>query len=170
MLRTPSTVRIRNACREDATDLVGVFRDSWLNAYQGVLPDTHLGRLVRKRDIEWWQKALDSNEQMLVLEMDGKIAGYATYGSSRWRGRGAQGEIYELYLSPVYQGIGLGEHLFEACRHRLDENGLKGLVVWALVDNTTACHFYWRRGGRPRLGVTEAFGSIRLEKVAFVWP
>ena len=69
-------------------------------------------------------------------------------GSSRQRGP-YQGEIYELYLDPIYQGLGLGEHLFEGCRHTLDMRKLNGLIVWALLDNTAACDFYWRRGGRP---------------------
>jgi ribosomal protein S18 acetylase RimI-like enzyme len=170
MLRSPSTVRIRAARQGDAAELAQVFKDSWTNAYQGILPDGHLSRLVRKRDRDWWQQALEGSEQILVLEMAGQVAGYATYGTCRTRGRTAQGEIYELYLAPVYQGVGLGEHLFEACRSRLDERGLKGLVVWALVDNRGACHFYWRRGGRPKASVIEVFGVKRLEKVAFFWP
>ncbi|HEU4380735.1 MAG TPA: GNAT family N-acetyltransferase, partial [Hyphomicrobiaceae bacterium] len=92
----------------------------------------------------------------------------ATLGASRQRGP-YQGEIFELYLDPVHQGLGLGEHLFEGCRHALDMRKLNGLIVWALLDNTQACDFYWRRGGRP---VTSAFAKIggeRLEKVAFAW-
>jgi ribosomal protein S18 acetylase RimI-like enzyme len=170
MLRSPSTVRIRMARQADANQLAQVFKESWLNAYQGILPEDHLTRLVRKRDTDWWKRALESSEPVLVLEMAGVVAGYATYGVCRSRGRGANGEIYELYLLPVYQGIGLGEHLFEACRNRLDEKGLKGLIVWALVENTTACHFYWRRGGRPKHSATEVFGAKRLEKAAFLWP
>ena len=71
----------------------------------------------------------------LVLEMAGTVAGYATIGNSRQRSP-YQGEIYELYLDPVYQGLGLGEHLFEGCRHALDMRKLNGLIVWALLDNT----------------------------------
>lgn len=171
MLRTPSsTVRVRMASPTDAAELATVFKDSWTNAYQGMLPDAHLSRIIRKRDVAWWQQALSGPDPMLALDLDGKAIGYATYGTSRARGRLAQGEIYELYLAPDCQGIGLGEHLFEACRNRLDERGLRGLVVWALIENRSACHFYWRRGGRPRSSVIEVFGAKRLEKVAFVWP
>jgi ribosomal protein S18 acetylase RimI-like enzyme len=170
MLRTPSTVRIRMASSSDAAELATVFRDSWCNAYQGILPEAHLSRIVRKRDTTWWQQTLSGQDPVLVLELADKLVGYATYGTSRARGRAAQGEIYELYLAPAYQGVGLGEHLFEACRNRLDERGLRGLIVWALVDNRAACHFYWRRGGRPRASVVEVFGNKRLEKAAFLWP
>jgi ribosomal protein S18 acetylase RimI-like enzyme len=157
------------AQQTDASDLAAVFRDSWTLAYTALLPDEHLTRLVRKRDTQWWQTALQSSEPVLVLEVAGTIAGYATYGVSRSRGK-HQAEIYELYLSPIYQGLGFGEHLFEACRSRLDERGLRGLMVWALLGNKQACDFYWRRGGRPVASVHEVFGATKLEKVAFAWP
>ncbi len=169
MLRSPSTVRIRSARPTDARDLAVVFKDSWTLAYTAVLPSEALTQLLSKREISWWTQSLRSTDPLLVLEVGGVVAGYATAGRSRSRGK-YQGEIYELYLAPVYQGLGFGEHLFEACRHRLDERGLKGMVVWALVDNAQACHFYWRRGGRPVASITETFGRTRLEKVAFGWP
>ena len=88
----------------------------------------------------------------------------------RSRQRGPyQGEIYELYLDPIYQGLGLGEHLFEGCRHTLDMRKLNGLIVWALLDNTPACDFYWRRGGRPVASAFTRIGRAKLEKVAFTW-
>ena len=146
-----------------------IFKDSWTLAYTGILPHDALAQLVAKRDATWWVAALKTSDPLLVMEVGGTIAGYATFGRSRARSR-MQGEIYELYLDPIHQGLGFGEHLFEACRHRLDERGLKGLLVWALVDNAQACHFYWRRGGRPVASTTDAFGRTRLEKVAFAWP
>jgi ribosomal protein S18 acetylase RimI-like enzyme len=169
MLRSPSTVQIRPARPSDAHDLAVVFKDSWTLAYTGILPSDALAQVLSKRGIGSWTQSLRSSDPVLVLEVGGVIAGYATTGRSRSRSK-YQGEIYELYLGPVHQGLGFGEHLFEACRHRLDDKGFKGLLVWALVDNTQACHFYWRRGGRPIASVTEVFGRTRLEKVAFGWP
>lgn len=168
MLRSPSTVQIRSARPSDAHRLAAVFKDSWTLAYTGILPHNALAQIVGKRDAAWWAAALKTSEPILVMEVGSAIAGYATCGTSRARGR-SQGEIYELYLDPVHQGLGFGEYLFEACRNRLDERGLKGLLVWALIDNTQACHFYWRRGGRPVGSTTEMFGTAKLEKVAFTW-
>lgn len=169
MLGSPSKVRIRNARAGDAEALACIFKDSWQLAYRGMIPESHLDRLIRRRDADWWRAAVRSAERVLVMEVGGKVAGYATYGAARSRGA-SQGEIYEIYLAPVYQGLGFGEHLFEACRHMLDLRRLKGLVVWALIDNDAACSFYWRRGGRPKTSTFEAFGTRKLEKVAFTWP
>ena len=148
MLGSGSKVRVRGGKPADAKALSRIFKDSWLLAYRGIIPQLHLDSMVRQRSPEWWRDALKSGDSTLVLEMAGTVAGYATLGNSRQRGP-YQGEIYELYLDPIYQGLGLGEHLFEGCRHALDMRKLNGLIVWALLDNTAACDFYWRRGGRP---------------------
>ena len=168
MLGSPSKVRVRGGSPADATALARIFKESWLLSYRGIIPHLHLESMVRQRTPEWWREAMKGGDSVLVLEMAGTVAGYATIGNSRQRGP-FQGEIYELYLDPIYQGLGLGEHLFEGCRHCLDMRRLSGLIVWALLANTAACDFYWRRGGRPVASAFTKIGGARLEKVAFAW-
>ena len=169
MLGSSSQVSVRKGRVTDAKDLAEVFRDSWRQAYRGIIPHLHLETMIGRRGVEWWQGSLRSGDSVLVLEVCGDVAGYATWGASRTRGQKQQGEIYELYLAPLYQGLGFGEHLFEACRHHIDQRKLKGVVVWSLLDNTPATDFYWRRGGRPIARSFDRIGGARLEKVAFAW-
>ena len=168
MLGSPAKVRVRGGKPADAPALARIFRESWLLSYRGIIPHLHLESMVRQRTADWWRDAMKSGDSTLVLEMAGTVAGYATIGTSCQRGP-FQGEIYELYLDPIYQGLGLGEHLFEGCRHCLDMRKLSGLIVWALLANTAACDFYWRRGGRPVASTFTKIGGARLEKVAFAW-
>lgn len=169
MLEQRSCVRVRKARLADAEALAEVFKTSWSFAYTGLLPESHLRTMIARRGTGWWRTMLRGSGDILVLQVADRVAGYATMGRSR--GNGAiQGEIYELYLDPLYQGLGLGEHLFEGCRNVLDTRRLNGLAVWALIDNAPACHFYWRRGGRPRTSVMDSIGGKKFEKVAFVWP
>lgn len=169
MLSSSAKVRVRGARVGDAKALAEIFRESWLTAYRGIIPQPHLDAILRRRTQDWWRQAVRASERMLVLEVAGAIVGYATFGPSRIRSS-KSGEIYEIYLSPAHQGQGFGEHLFEACRHMLDLLRLDGLIVWALADNTNACDFYWRRGGRPKRTTREVFGTTQLDKVAYVWP
>ena len=168
MLESSAQVRIRRGKPSDAKALAAVFRDSWQLAYQAIIPHLHLESMIRRRGPEWWASAIRTGDNLLVLEVDRKVVGYATWGLARARGP-CQGEIYELYLAPTYQGLGFGEHLFEACRHAIDQRKLKGLICWALAENTTAIGFYWRRGGRPIAQTFENIGGERLEKIAFGW-
>lgn len=169
MLGWRSDVLVRPAKSADAGALSKVFAEAWRGAYAGIIPDSHLEAMIRRRNRGWWKKAIDGGDSVLVIVLEGKTAGYATYGAARLRGQ-QKGEIYELYILPSYQGVGLGEHLFEACRARLDARGFNGLIVWALADNGLAQDFYWRRGGRPTRTARETFGPKQLGKVAFSWP
>ncbi|MGQ0671657.1 MAG: GNAT family N-acetyltransferase [Hyphomicrobium sp.] len=141
---------------------------SWQQAYRGIIPQLHLDSLIRRRSPEWWRSTIRSGDDVVVIEVAGVVAGYATLGAARRRGSQA-GEIYELYLLPDHQGLGFGEILFEACRGILDQRRLKGLVVWVLSENTIASDFYWRRGGRPIARSVERIGPAKLEKIAFAW-
>lgn len=168
MLESGVDVLVRDSMPADAEPLAALFRSSWELAYQGIIPQPHLEALIQRRGPAWWKRSLRKARGTLIVDVAGTVAGYATCGASRQRGK-YQGEIYELYLAPDFQGLGLGEHLFEASRHNLDMRQLRGLVVWALLDNTMACDFYWRRGGRPIAQAKDKFGDVQLTKVAFGW-
>jgi ribosomal protein S18 acetylase RimI-like enzyme len=85
-----------------------------------------------------------------VLDVGGTMAGYATLGLNRARSLPQEGEIYELYLKPEFQGVGLGKRLFTEARQLLDSLGCKGVASGVLKT-------IHRRGflplpGRPRRG------------------
>ncbi|MEG6508042.1 GNAT family N-acetyltransferase [Methyloligella sp. 2.7D] len=149
--------------------LAEVYEDAWRNAYQGIIPHLQLERLISLRGPAWWEDAAGRQNPPLVVELNGEAFGYATYGQSRQRRSPFRGEIYEIYLDPVYQGLGFGSRLFSAARQRLMEVKLKGLMIWALADNDAACSFYLGLGGKPVAEGAERFGEANLRKVAFAW-
>lgn len=168
MLQSRTGVNVRKGTPRDAVALATLFRDSWQATYRGIIPPLHLESMIRRRDKDWWRHAARGADGLLVLEVAGKIAGYVTFGRARGRSR-QQGEIYELYLAPTYQGLGFGEHLFEGARYALDQRRLNGLIIWVLSMNAGACDFYWRRGGRPTSKTTDKIGGAALEKIAYTW-
>jgi ribosomal protein S18 acetylase RimI-like enzyme len=97
------------------------------------------------------------------------VAGYANYGRNRARSLQYEGEIYELYLRPEFQGLGFGRRLFMAARRDLVQSDMKSLVVWALSDNEPAVEFYRSLGGKAVARSSEKFGDKMLDKVAFGW-
>ena len=161
---------VRDATPEDAISLEQVFRESWRHAYRGIIPHCELEAIIARHDRGFWRRIAKGAAGPLVLEVAGVVAGYASFGPSRARGGGYEGEIFELYLTPTHQGLGFGERLFESARHRLDEMRARGLIVWALSENESACAFYERRGGRPVARGETNLGGKRLEKIAFGWP
>lgn len=168
MIGSETRGKVRRAKAADAAVLAQIFADSWRFAYTGIIPRAHLELLIGRRGERWWKKAIKTEPHLLVIESAGTVAGYASCGASRDNAV-YRGEIFELYLSPLHQGLGLGEYLFEACRSELDKRALDGLVIWALEDNDLAASFYWRRGGRPVARSHVSFGSTKLGKIAYAW-
>ncbi|HXG79063.1 MAG TPA: GNAT family N-acetyltransferase [Methyloceanibacter sp.] len=162
-------VHVRPARPKDAPALAAAYAEAWRSAYQGIIPHLSLERMIARRGLRWWECALKKRTPLLVLDFRGDAAGYATYGRCRLGRVPFQGEIFELYLHPIYQGFGLGEKLFAGARARLAELRLRGLLVWALADNDSACSFYLRLGGKPVAEGMENFGEVSLRKVAFAW-
>ena len=86
------------------------------------------------------------------------------------RGTAFDGEIFELYLAPEYQGLGFGGRLFEACRADLAFHGLETVIVWALAENDRAIGFYEHLGGRVVRRASENFGSEKRARIALGFP
>jgi ribosomal protein S18 acetylase RimI-like enzyme len=162
-------IDIRRAEPQDADAIADVHHESWKGAYTGIIPYRALGQMIARRGCEWWERAIRRSANVIVIDAGGTIAGYATLGRNRARQLPHQGEIYELYLRPEWQGVGLGRRLFRAARAHLSELGLSGMVVWALEENRGALDFYAGEGGRDIAEGVEVFDQKAIRKIAFVW-
>ncbi|MPZ55581.1 MAG: GNAT family N-acetyltransferase [Rhizobiales bacterium] len=163
-------IEIRQAKPPDAGAVADTHDEAWRSAYQGIIPGIELEKLVSRRGAEWWDSAIRKGSRISILVFGDLVAGYANYGRNRARSLSYDGEIYELYLRPEFQGLGFGRRLFSAARKDLAASGMKSLVIWALSDNDPAVEFYRALGGRPVARSSERFGTRTLDKVAFGWP
>jgi ribosomal protein S18 acetylase RimI-like enzyme len=166
---TTLTIEVRRAEPRDARAIASVHRAAWIASYAGMIPHKPLVQMIERRREDWWRRAALGPSTVLVLECAGKIAGYATVGRNRVRALKQEGEIYELYLLPEYQGIGLGSYLFRECRGVLRALNMTGLVVWCLEENDNAVTFYRAMGGMDVAEGMEDFGDASLKKLGFVW-
>lgn len=164
-----NVIGVRRAEAKDAEAITAVHDAAWRFAYDGVIPAKELARIIARRGPRWWDRAIRRGTAILVLEVGGAICGYATVGPNRARNLPQKGEVYEIYMKPEYQGIGLGTRLFLAARRELARFGFDTTVVWALADNDNACRFYRNAGGRKVARANERFGEVSLTKVAFAW-
>lgn len=164
------TIDIRDAQRTDVAAIAAVHYASWQHAYSGLIPHKSLQAMVNRRDHTWWERAIDRGTSISVIDMGNTICGYATMGLNRAPTLPQDGEIYELYLLPEYQGVGLGRRLFNAARQSLQAHGCKGLVVWALEDNEPANQFYAALGGKDVAQGFESFDGKAMRKFAYIWP
>jgi ribosomal protein S18 acetylase RimI-like enzyme len=164
-----NVIGVRRAEARDAEAITAVHDTAWRFAYDGMIPARELNRIVARRGARWWDRAIRRGTAILVLEAGGIVCGYATVGPNRARNLTQKGEVYEIYMKPEYQGVGLGTRLFLAARRELARFGFDSVVVWALADNDNACRFYENAGGRKVARANERFGEVALTKVAFAW-
>ena len=162
-------IEVRPAKAADAVAVATAHDEAWRAAYQGIIPGAELAKLINRRGPQWWDSAIRKGSRVSVLVFGDKVAGYANYGRNRARSLHFEGEIYELYLRPEYQGLGFGRRLFTAARRDLAQSALKSLIVWALSENDNAVEFYRALGGKPVARSSEKFGARVLDKVAFGW-
>jgi len=160
-------IGIRRAELADAGRIADVHDAAWRQAYRGIVPGRELERMIARRGPLWWERALHRHTAVLVLEVAGRIAGYATLGPNRMRMLPHAGEIYELYLTPEHQGLGFGRSLFEAARLELLRYGLASFSVRVLADNEPAVAFYRHMGGRVAAETGERLGEATLPVMVF---
>ena len=105
-------IEIRRAKASDAPAVASAHDEAWRMAYQGIIPGTELEKLINRRGPAWWDSAIRKGSRIALLQFGDKVAGYANYGRNRARSLYYDGEIYELYLRPEFQGLGFGRRLF----------------------------------------------------------
>ena len=169
VMSNTTVIEVRRAKPADAPSIAATHDEAWRAAYQGIIPGTELDKLINRRGPDWWESAIRKGSRIALMQFGDNIAGYANYGRNRARSLYYDGEIYELYLRPEFQGLGFGRKLFTAARRDLTQSGLQSLVVWALSDNESAVEFYRTLGGRAVARSSERFGTKVLDKVAYAW-
>jgi len=166
-------VEIRQARPEDAGRIAEIHVDSWRSTYAGLLPDkVLLGLEPRVHEMRWWRHALRRVRRrhvVLVAEDAEKgVVGFGSCGPTRDPALPFAGEIYTIYLTDEFHGIGLGRRLFVALSERLLETQGKSMIVWSLSTNP-ARFFYQALGGRMVARRSGTLGGAPIEEFAFGW-
>jgi len=163
------SIEVRPAEPRDARAVSEAHRASWQHTYAGLIPHRALTRMIERRGEDWWAKAIRGPATVLVAEVADTVAGYATVGLNRSRTLPQEGEIYEIYMRPQYQGIGLGYVLFGEAQRLLKSLRCDGMVVWCLEDSDNAVRFFRSNGGVDSVEGVEDFDDVRLNKLGFLW-
>ena len=148
-------IEIRRAKSADALDVAETHDEAWRAAYQGIIPGNELDKLINRRGPDWWDSAIRKGSRITILQFGDRIAGYANYGRNRARSLFYDGEIYEIYLRPEFQGLGFGRRLFSAARKDLNQSGLEEPGRVGAVRQRTGNGILsrtWRPRGRAILG------------------
>jgi len=161
---------VRAARREDAAEVAGVHVRSWQAAYRGLLPNEYLdGLRPEDRMTRYTLGATEPGQPSTIVAVErGAICGFATTGTTRDTDVPAVGEVYAVYVDPEGWGRGIGRLLMAEARARLGRQGFTEAVLWVLLGNARAEHFYradgWLPDGQRR---EEAVWGVCVDEVRY---
>ncbi len=170
-------MHIRRAQEKDIPAIAAIHIAGWQAAYGGLVDQAYLDSLsVEQREEDWRGWMAGGESETLIAEMDGKPAGFVTYGRTKTAPPGESkirpqypAEIYALYLLPDVWRQGIGGALLRAAAKNLKEKKMNGLCLWVLDGNHRAKSFYEKLGGQ-RIGKKMIeIGPSNLKEVCYGW-
>jgi ribosomal protein S18 acetylase RimI-like enzyme len=166
-------ISLRPARPGDAPAIARVHVETWRATYAGIVPDAYLVSMTESKQALQWNHSIRcavAPEAVLAAESadlpGGRIVGFGSCGPAR--GRPGSGEVFTLYVTPDWQGQGIGRLLLEDLFARLQGGGLDEAVVWVL-DANPARFFYEALGGRRIAERKQRFAGVELEEAGYAW-
>lgn len=164
----------RPAVATDAEGLARVWIAAWQAAYAGLMPAEFLAGLDVAEVAARPKRALPPDQRVLVLELDGEIAGACRFGASRDPGAGPQtGEVIAINLHPAWWRQGLGRQLLQAAVAQLAEAGYSEATLWVLAGNQRARRFYeslgWSADGAEKQDDTLTGSPLHEVRYRLAW-
>jgi len=140
---------IRKRKVEDCKEISHVVTVAWNETYKGIVPDWFLEELKSNEDERTKnsiEKFDENNNNQLVLEVDGKVVGFANFGKTDDEEYENCGEIFALYIIGEYKGKGYGRKLVNEAINELKKLGYNKMIIACLKGNPTN-EFYKHIGG-----------------------
>jgi ribosomal protein S18 acetylase RimI-like enzyme len=156
----------------DALELGRVHVKSWRETYPGILPQAALNRMNAAAHARRFQLELvraQKGQVTLIAEGPDGAVGYAAGALLGGDGKGADAEVFTLYVLRHAQGAGVGRALLRASARVLQAEGAKSLMLFVLSRNERARGFYERLGGEAFAEVASKGWGDGLTETAYRW-
>jgi ribosomal protein S18 acetylase RimI-like enzyme len=164
-------LHVRKARQDDAQAIARVYIDSWHDTYAAILPTPLLCAMTPRGQSARWRSAILARGREAVLVADCAthgVVGMASFGPSRDRDLGFDGEIYTLYVDPMFFGCGTGRALLSGCFEMMHGRSYASCIIWAHAKNP-ARFFYEKMGGRLTAERTARMMGDAVPETAFGW-
>jgi phosphinothricin acetyltransferase len=107
---------------------------------------------------QWWRQKQDNQHPVITAEVNGTLAGFATYGVFRARAAYRTTMEHSVYVSPEFQNQGIGRLLLRAIEKEANVRGVHVLVGGIDADNHVSIALHEQEGFRK---------AAHLHQVAF---
>ena len=133
----------------DVEEIARVHVQCWQESYADLLPAEFLKNLsIDARIAQWRQTISDPEVFTRVAREAGRIVGFVSCGPAReGAAKGADGEIFAIYILKAYHGRKIGRSLIAAAARFWLSKGGRNLIVLSMAGNNQAAAFYEALGG-----------------------
>ncbi|HDR6297215.1 TPA: GNAT family N-acetyltransferase [Bacillus cereus] len=163
-------IHIRRAIKDDIPGIAKVHVDSWKTTYKGIFADEFLENITYEQREKQWENIFqqeDKSQYRFVAEtLDGIIIGFIDGGVERSGAYNCDGELYAIYLLQSYQGMKIGQQLFQALLSECINNDMQSLLVWVVTNNPSK-KFYEKFN--PEKIDTKFLERVQVEETAYCW-
>jgi L-amino acid N-acyltransferase YncA len=146
-------MRIRPAEPRDIDDLLDIRNDAILRS-TALWTDEPVDRAERER---WFAETTAEGDPILIADVDGRVAGYGTYGPWR-RMSGYRYSVEDsVYVREAFQGQGIGRALVEELVDHARHAGRRAMFADIEAGNTGSIRLHERLGFR-QVGLLPGIG------------
>jgi len=144
-------VSIREVQESDVDDIQELNMASWLEAYDGIIPEEKMRSNINYPVDRLRKKKNDDKLIFLVAEVENKVVGTINFCWSEnnthefVKTEENQAQLRSVYLHPDYWGNGIGTKLFKNGLKKLPDE-ITELKVESLKDNDVGRNFYSKLG------------------------
>jgi ribosomal protein S18 acetylase RimI-like enzyme len=167
-----ANVVLRRATVADANAIAAVRVESWRLAYADVIPDSYLDSMDVEESATLWARILSAppnKTATFVVEMDGKVVGFAAGMMLPEQKFDLDAELTGIYLLPPAQDQGIGTRLINMVAQTFADLNANGLLAWVLSENKPARQFFEKLGGELLIEQTFTWDDLDLKEVGYGW-
>ena len=129
-------------------DIVGeIVNGDWKNIYSSYInPDLLSLEGCKKRKKEIEAELLSGSLANDIYEDDGIVKALLTFGQTADSDKSGAFEIWRIYVSQDFQGVGIGKSLLTFAEKQAMLSGFQEIIIWAFKENFKAVSFYKHNG------------------------
>lgn len=133
---------IRRATREDIPTILEIFNDNILHSTAIYM---YKEQTLEDR-LQWFEQKQASDQPLFVFDVDGEVAGYATYGSFRAYPAYQYTVEHSVYVHKEHYKKGIASKLMNAIIEEARVQGVKTMVGCIDKENTASIKIHEKFG------------------------
>lgn len=150
---SPDNTLVRKALETDVPGILEIYNDAILHTTALYTYEPYTLPMMR----QWFGDKADKHLPVFIADVDGRVAGFASYGAFRpWPAYKYTVE-HSIYVHPDFRGRGLSKHLLRTIIDDAAAGSLHTIVAGIDSENTVSLNLH-RQFGFTAVGVISQVG------------